>query len=155
MGSNIDAEKNLQKAAQMLRKAFKGIKFSSMYRSKALLRTDQEDFLNAAAVFETEKSPEDVQKALQKIEKALKKAPPHRYGPRTIDLDILLFGNEIRLEDELTIPHLDLHLRRFVLEPLIELGAGDILHPGFEVPLKSYLESVKNQSCEKTSLKPL
>ena len=118
-------------------------------------RTDQDDFLNAAAVCETEKQPEDVQKTLQSIEQTLKKNPPHRFGPRTIDLDVLLYGNEISLDDALTIPHLALHARRFVLEPLVELGAGDVMHPGFDRPLGSYLADVQKQQCEKTDLKPL
>lgn len=118
-------------------------------------RADQADFLNAAAVFETNKSPEEVQKVLQRIEKTLKKNPPHRFGPRTIDLDILLYGNEISLDDALTIPHLALHARRFVLEPLIELGAAEVMHPGFDRSLGSYLADVQNQHCEKTGLKPL
>lgn len=76
-----------------------------------------------------------------------------RFGPRTIDLDLLLYGQEISLDDALTIPHLRLHARRFVLEPLIELGAGDLLHPGFDRKLKLYLDDVKDQHCEKTRLR--
>ncbi len=92
---------------------------------------------------------------LKTIEKKLKKNPPHKFGPRTIDLDVLLYGSEILLDDALTVPHLALHERKFVLAPLIDLGAGDILHPGFDRKLKSYLSEVKHQSCKRTKLKEL
>lgn len=89
---------------------------------------------------------------LQTIEKKLKKNPPKRFGPRTIDLDLLLFGDRISLEDELTLPHLMLHRRRFVLEPLIELGAGPLNHPGFDRTIESFVPAVQNQRCEKTAI---
>lgn len=136
----------------MLTKSFKGIRFSPVYRSKAQHITEQADFLNATAVFETTFTPEKVAAELQKIEKKLKKNPPEKFGPRTIDLDLLLFGQEISLDDALTIPHLRLHTRRFVLQPLIDLGAGDVMHPGFDVKLKAYLEETKDQHCEKTKI---
>ena len=139
----------------MLRKIFKGIRFSSVYRSAAQHITDQAEFLNGAAVFETTLSPEKISAELKKIEKKLKKNPPKKFGPRTIDLDLLLYGQEISLDDALTIPHLRLHARKFVLEPLIELGAGDVNHPGFDRKLKTYLEETKDQHCEKTKLKEL
>ena len=155
IGSNIDPETNLRAAAALLRKSFTGIHFSSVYRSKAQHITDQAEFLNAAAVLETKLPPEKVAAALKKIEKRLKKNPPEKFGPRTIDLDLLLYGQEISLDDELTIPHLRLHVRRFVLEPLIELGAGDVLHPGFDRKLSAYLKEAKDQHCEKTKIKAL
>ncbi len=138
-----------------MRKAFPDIRFSSLYRSRAQHVTDQPDFLNAAAVFETTLPPEKVVAKLRAIEKKLKKNPPKRFGPRTIDLDLLLYGQEISLDDALTIPHLRLHTRRFVLEPLIELGAGDVNHPGFDRKLKQYLPDTNDQHCEKTTLKML
>lgn len=137
----------------MLKKIFNDIRFSPVYRSAPLGMTNQEDFLNAAAVFETKLTPEKVSAKLKVIEKKLKKNPPVRFGPRTIDLDLLLHGNEIRLEDALTIPHLRLHTRRFVLQPLLDLGAGDIVHPGFDRKLKTYVKEVKRQECKKIKIK--
>lgn len=139
----------------MLRKSFAGIRFSSVYESAPLEVTEQAAFLNAVAVFETKLTPEQIAKKLKAIEKKLKKNPPIRFGPRTIDLDLLLYGQEIRLEDELTIPHLRLHLRRFVLEPLLELGAEDMLHPAFDRKLKSYVPKVRKQKCRKIKMKLL
>lgn len=123
-----------------------------MYRSAPLELKKQPEFLNAVAIIDTEKTPEKISAELKKIEKALKKNVTERFGPRTIDLDLLLYGQYISLDDKLTIPHLRLHLRRFVLEPLIELGAGNIPHPGFDRSLKYYLTDVQDQHCEKTEI---
>ncbi len=153
LGSNIEPEKHLRAAAAELRKVFPTIEFSSIYRSAPQEYKDQAEFLNAAAILETEKSPEDTAKILQKIEKKLKKNPPHRFGPRTIDLDLLMYDQEILLDDALTVPHLRLHHRRFVIEPLIELGAGDVDHPGMDRKLKHYLPDLMEQHCEKTNMK--
>lgn len=152
LGSNIDPEAHLHAAAALLKKVFAGIRFSPVYRSAPLLMTDQAEFLNAAAVFETELSPKKVASELKKIEKMLKKNPPTRFGPRTIDLDILLFGQKISMDGDLTIPHPRLHERRFVLQPLMDLGAGEVLHPGFHHALKAYLQETKDQHCEKTKV---
>lgn len=153
LGSNIDPENNLRIAASMLKKTFKDIRFSPVYRSAPLGVTDQGEFLNAVAVFETKLTPENVSAKLKAIEKKLKKNPPVQFGPRTIDLDLLLFGNVIRLEDKLTIPHLRLHARRFVLQPLLDLGAGELVHPGFDRKLKTYVKEVKGQKCRKIEMK--
>ncbi len=112
---------------------------------------DQADFLNAACRFESDETPTEILKKLQKIEKTLKKSPPFRYGPRTIDLDLLLVGEEVRTEDPI-LPHPKLHERRFVLEPLLELGGGELMHPIFHRTLQSYLPDVKGQECRKTNI---
>jgi len=134
---------------------FPDIRFSPIYDSAPVGFKDQASFLNAAAVFETKLSPEKIAAKLQKIEKKLKKNPPHKFGPRTIDLDLLLYGQEILLDDALTIPHLALHERLFVLKPLLDLGAGDLLHPGFDIKLKSFAAKIKGQKCKKARLKAL
>lgn len=96
LGSNIDPEDNLRRAAKLLRKESPAIVFSSVYRSSAMYEEKQPDFLNAVARMETEMSPQTILCVLQKIESTLKKNPPIRFGPRTIDLDILLYDNVIR-----------------------------------------------------------
>src|SRR3989338_7615819 len=112
LGSNIDPEMNLQKAAAMLREHFPSIIFSSVYRTAAREVEDQDDFLNAVAACATEKSPEEVHSILNGIEDSLGKAPPFRFGPRTIDLDLLLHGNQSQIanrKSELVIPHPRMH----------------------------------------------
>jgi 2-amino-4-hydroxy-6-hydroxymethyldihydropteridine diphosphokinase len=93
IGSNIDAEKNIHDAARLLRESFPDISFSSVFRTRAREVKGQADFLNAVAICEADGSPQEMMKKLQEIEESLGKAPPYRFGPRTIDLDLLLFGN--------------------------------------------------------------
>lgn len=114
--------------------------------------TDQADFLNAAAVFTTSMSPEKVAGTLQGVEKKLQKNIQKRFGPRTIDVDVLLYDQEILLDDKLTVPHLAMHERKFVLQPLVDLGAGETMHPGFDRTISDFLETVKAQKCTKTSM---
>jgi 2-amino-4-hydroxy-6-hydroxymethyldihydropteridine diphosphokinase len=90
---------------------------------------DQPKFLNCAAAIETELSPRQLLARLQLIECELGRGrQPKRFGPRLIDLDLLLFGSETVVEPELELPHPRLHLRRFALEPLAELD------PELEIP---------------------
>ncbi len=110
---------------------------------------DQADFLNAAALFESTESPQEILGKLQAIESTLKKSVPYRYGPRTIDLDIVLMGSLVRKCDP-TVPHPKLHQRRFVLEPLMDLDAGEIVHPVLHQKLRDYLIDLQDQHCEKT-----
>lgn len=90
---------------------------------------DQPRFLNAAVAVETELSPADLLKALLGVERSLGRTRDGpRYGPRTIDLDLLLHGDAVLDEPGLTVPHPRLHERAFALEPLAELD------PGLEIP---------------------
>jgi 2-amino-4-hydroxy-6-hydroxymethyldihydropteridine diphosphokinase len=152
LGSNIDPETNLRDAAAMLREQFPSLRFSPVYRSKAIGYEDQADFLNAVAVMETKKTPEEIQEVLRGTEKHLKKATPFANGPRTIDLDLLLYGDEIIDRPGLTVPHPRMHGRRFVLQPLFDLGiAGD--HPKAQETWSSLLKTVENQEIAPTDLR--
>jgi 2-amino-4-hydroxy-6-hydroxymethyldihydropteridine diphosphokinase len=82
---------------------------------------DQPAFLNAAAALETELSARELLDALLAIERELGRERRERWGPRTIDLDLLLYGDELIDEPGLTVPHPRLHERRFALEPLADL----------------------------------
>jgi 2-amino-4-hydroxy-6-hydroxymethyldihydropteridine diphosphokinase len=88
----------------------------------------QADYLNAAAVIRTSRSPQEILAACQKIETELGRIRVERWGPRTIDIDLLLYDDVILDEPELTIPHPLMHERRFVLEPSAEIAA-EMLHP--------------------------
>ncbi len=151
LGSNIESEANLQKAAAMLRSHFPTICFSSVYTSSAREVEDQDDFLNAVAACETEKSPEEIQSILRTIEQSLGKAPPYRFGPRTIDLDLLLYGDHILKAKDLTVPHPRMHERRFVLEPLCELINDNAMHPKLKQSWQELLDRVQDQECMKIS----
>lgn len=155
LGSNIDPETNLRKAAAMLREQWPAIVFSSVYRSKAREREDQPDFLDAVARFQAEMQPEEIFAALRGIEGCLGKNPPFRFGPRTIDLDLLLYddlvlGNEKR--ETIVIPHPRMHNRRFVLEPLCELIIPQTEHPVLHETWEALLWRTMDQDCATTAL---
>ncbi len=90
---------------------------------------EQPAFLNGAVALETELSPRQLLAALLAIERELGRERRERWGPRTIDLDLLLYGGETVDEPGLTVPHPRLHERRFALEPLAELDS-ELLIPG-------------------------
>jgi len=157
LGSNIDPEVNLKVCAQHLRRHWPNIRFSSVYKTKAQLHEDQNDFLNAAAVFETDQSIEDTMKILEQIEQELGKAPPFRYGPRTIDIDILLYGDFVTSNQQLVtsnvvIPHPKMHERLFVLAPFCELIHPDGQHPALKISWEDLRKSVENQPIETTEI---
>ena len=91
--------------------------------------TDQPQFLNGVAALETELAPRELLDVLLAIERRLGRERRERWGPRTIDLDLLLYGDAVIDEDSLKIPHPRLHERRFVLEPLADL-APKLVVPG-------------------------
>ncbi|MBM3227531.1 2-amino-4-hydroxy-6-hydroxymethyldihydropteridine diphosphokinase [Candidatus Peribacteria bacterium] len=155
LGSNIHPENHLRKAASMLRSHFPAIQYSSVYRSSAREVEDQDDFLNAVAHATTEKSPGEIHTILQAIESSLGKAPPYRFGPRTIDLDLLLCGDMVIPHKDgcqLVVPHPRMHERRFVLGPLCELIDPQTLHPLLGVSWESLLEKTLDQHCALTPI---
>jgi 2-amino-4-hydroxy-6-hydroxymethyldihydropteridine diphosphokinase len=102
---------------------------SSLRETEPVGVTDQPRFLNGVAALETELSARDLLETLLAVERRLGRERRERWGPRTIDLDLLLFGQEAIDEPGLTVPHPRLHERRFALEPLAEI-APDALIPG-------------------------
>jgi len=91
--------------------------------------TDQPRFLNGVAALETELAPRELLDVLLEVERRLGRERRERWGPRTIDLDLLLYGGETLDEPGLTVPHPRLHERRFALEPLAELDP-ELVVPG-------------------------
>ena len=91
--------------------------------------TDQPTFVNGAVALETELSPRELLARLLAVERELGRERRERWGPRTIDLDLLLYDNETLDEPGLTVPHPQLHERRFALEPLAELDP-ELVIPG-------------------------
>ena len=101
---------------------------SPVYETEPVGYADQPPFLNAVAAVTTSLEPAGVLVALQRIEAALGKATPFKDGPRTIDLDLLLYDDAVIDEPGLVVPHPRLHERRFVLTPLADI-APDVVHP--------------------------
>jgi dihydroneopterin aldolase/2-amino-4-hydroxy-6-hydroxymethyldihydropteridine diphosphokinase len=131
LGSNMgDKEKNLNAALDEIKKisGTKIKKVSGFLMTKPFGYTEQDDFLNAAAELETLLMPEELLKELLAVEQKLGRVRGIKWGPRIIDLDILIFGDEVIDEENLTIPHPWMSERMFVLEPLAEI-APDVVHP--------------------------
>lgn len=131
IGSNLgEKEKNLLDAIALLeeRKDVKVKTVSNFILTEPVGEVEQDDFLNGAAYIETLLEPEELLKVLKEIEKKLKRVDTVRWGPRTIDLDILLYDKKRLVTDDLIIPHKEMHKRSFVLEPLTEI-APYIIHP--------------------------
>lgn len=122
MGQKVDY---LDNAVDIIKKNefIHNVKVSSMYQTDPVGYLDQDVFVNIAVVIETTLDPFELLKVCQEIEKALNRERLIRWGPRTIDVDIILY-DDLKLDDEtLTIPHPRMHERAFVLVPICELDS--------------------------------
>ena len=133
LGSNLtssfgDREANLHQALQRLKSLGTVRAESRFYDTEPVGYLDQPRFLNAAVILETELTPVELMRALLEIERSMGRERVIAKGPRVIDLDLLLYGETIVNTAELTLPHPEMHLRRFVLDPLLEI-APDWVHP--------------------------
>ncbi len=129
LGSNLGNRMNyLCRALQHLSALGIVTQRSPVYETPPVGYENQGPFLNAVVVLETELPPDTLLRELKTIEQKLGRRPVIRNGPRVIDLDILLYGNE-RRTDEPTLPHPRMHERAFVLRPLLDI-ASDLTLPG-------------------------
>jgi 2-amino-4-hydroxy-6-hydroxymethyldihydropteridine diphosphokinase len=127
LGANIGVPRRQLQAAFEALKALPQTRFlraSALFRSAPLGYANQPDFLNAAAMLDTELTPEALLDQLQGIEKDQGRERSFANAPRTLDLDLLLYGNLVLQEPRLTLPHPRMHQRAFVLQPLLELDPG-------------------------------
>jgi 2-amino-4-hydroxy-6-hydroxymethyldihydropteridine diphosphokinase len=132
LGSNVgDREAQLREAQARLGAAGKIVAISSLYETEPVDFTEQPWFLNCVVAFETKQTPEELMTSTLGIEQDMGRRRLQKKGPRTIDIDILLFGEAIADSPEVTIPHPAMHQRRFVLEPLAEI-APSAIHPVFQ-----------------------
>jgi len=140
LGSNLgDREAPLRQAVAALREVpgVRIVAVSAFRETDPVGFLDQPRFLNGAAAIETELSPQELLAALLEVERGLGRIRGgERYGPRTVDLDLLVYGDVTLAEPGLEIPHPRLHERRFALEPLAELA------PGLEIPGKGPVEAL-------------
>ena len=145
-GSNIgDRLTHIQNAIHTLSKT-EGVilqKISSVYKTDPVGYEAQAHFLNGVAAIQTDLPPLSLLHALKDIETAIGRKHRIRWGPREIDLDILIYG-DLRLQTEkLVIPHPEMHLRRFVLVPLAEI-TPDLVHPVFQETIHALLERLED-----------
>ena len=129
---------NLGEREDMIRQALEAlaqlpdtdlVRASSLYDTEPVGDVDQPNFLNAVAQIDTNLTARQLLWNLMLIEKRLGRVRTHKWGPRTIDLDLLLYGDQVIDEDDLRVPHAELHRRSFVLVPLVELEPM-LVHPG-------------------------
>jgi 2-amino-4-hydroxy-6-hydroxymethyldihydropteridine diphosphokinase len=149
LGANVgDRAGNLLLATSgMLEAGLEVTRLSAIYETEPVATESQRTFLNMVAELngETAATPEQLMARLLRIEYALGRTRDVRQGPRTIDLDLLLYKNEIRDTEYLTLPHPRLHQRRFVLVPLAEL-APNLIHPTLKQTIAELLATTDDRS---------
>ena len=129
LGSNVgDRAGQLNAAASRLATVGRVVAVSSFYETEPVEFTEQPWFLNCVVALETGRGPQELMKAILGIEREMGRKRVQNKGPRSIDIDILLFGETVVDSNEVTIPHPAMPQRRFVLEPLAEIAA-EIRHP--------------------------
>jgi 2-amino-4-hydroxy-6-hydroxymethyldihydropteridine diphosphokinase len=144
LGSNVgDRRAHLESAIAQLAPLGKVTARSAFYETEPMEMAAQPWFLNCAVALETELMPRQLLARLLEIERALgrKRSKSQPKGPRTIDLDVLLFGSSVVEAPGLTIPHPAMHQRRFVLEPLAEI-APEARHPVFKRSMRELRDAL-------------
>ena len=152
LGSNLgDRVHNLERAVSLLERAASPIVVSSVYETRPWGYVDQPDFLNVACRVETALSPEELLRAAQAVEVLIGREPTFRYGPRVIDVDILLYGDQIVVTDGLRVPHPSLFERAFALAPLAEI-APELVHPELGTSIRMLLDRLPRAERDGVSL---
>jgi len=142
LGSNLgDRAAHLKGAIKRMDTLGKIMAVSSFYETEPVEVTAQPWFLNCAVELDTEKMPKQLLTSIFDIEEEMGRRRVQKKGPRTVDIDILLFGNSIIKAKGLTIPHPAMHDRRFVLEPLAEI-APEIRHPIFKRTIRELRDAL-------------
>ncbi|MDP9170372.1 MAG: 2-amino-4-hydroxy-6-hydroxymethyldihydropteridine diphosphokinase [Acidobacteriota bacterium] len=147
LGSNIgDRQDWLGKALRQLESPdLRQQRISRLYETEPIGLREQAWFLNLVAEFKTDLFPKQLLHRVQKVELTLGRRRGIPNGPRTIDIDVLLYGNSIVKAEELEIPHPRMHERRFVLEPLAELNPA-LRDPVSGLTISQLLKQVQDQT---------
>jgi len=147
LGSNLgQREKYLREAISRLQDLGVIRKVSAFYETQPVgVQKEQPWFLNCALAMETELLPLDFLGRMLAVEQSMGRIRTEPKGPRTIDIDIIFFGNEVLDTPELTVPHPAMHQRRFVLEPLAEIASA-FVHPVLKRTVQEMLDSLPADS---------
>jgi 2-amino-4-hydroxy-6-hydroxymethyldihydropteridine diphosphokinase len=146
IGSNMAEPENRCREAIDRISRMEGLKperVSSFYRTEPVGLTVQEWFVNAVCEIRTLLAPRRLHQNLKDMEIRMGRTETVKWGPRVIDLDLLLYSQDIIKEEDLVIPHPELHKRRFVLVPLCEI-APYVIHPTFGVSMKGLLDRLQD-----------
>jgi 2-amino-4-hydroxy-6-hydroxymethyldihydropteridine diphosphokinase len=145
-GGNMgDREQNLATARQLIESGCGKIgKASSIYKTAAWGKTDQPAFLNQALIIDTPLSPNQLMQCILDVEEKMGRVRQEKFGPRIIDIDILLFNDDIVSTFLVNIPHPEMQNRRFVLMPLAEI-APSLVHPLLKKTIKELLSECPDQ----------
>lgn len=152
LGSNIgNRQKYIESAIELVgkREGIKILKKSGLYETSPVGYVEQDLFLNAVIKIETDFSEREILKIINKIENELDRKREIRWGPRTIDIDILIFSDKKINETDLIIPHKEMLNRLFVLVPLIEIYDGEYFKKEKIIERIGELVEVGNQKIEK------
>jgi 2-amino-4-hydroxy-6-hydroxymethyldihydropteridine diphosphokinase len=142
LGSNLgNREANLRTAIEKLKEIGNPVAVSAFYETEPVEVQSQPWFLNCAVKLDTEKMPRQLIAAILALEQEMGRQRKQQKGPRTIDIDILLFGSSVIEIPSLTVPHPRMHERRFVLEPLAEI-APDARHPVFKRTIRELRDAL-------------
>ena len=148
LGSNLaDREKNMFHAMKFIANLPKTklVRCSSIYETEPWGISEQPRFLNCACEIETQLKPEELLHLIIDIEKSIgRERTKEKFGPRTIDVDILFYDDLIVSQADLKIPHPRMHLRKFVLVPLCEI-APDFLHPAIQKKIRELLDECPDE----------
>jgi 2-amino-4-hydroxy-6-hydroxymethyldihydropteridine diphosphokinase len=142
LGSNVgDREAQLRDAQARLGGVGRVVAVSSFYETEPVEFTRQPWFLNCALALETSKTPRQLMTAILRLEEEMGRRRVQKKGPRSIDIDILLFDDAILDSKELTIPHPAMQQRRFVLEPLAEI-APNAVNPALKKTIRELRDAL-------------
>ena len=145
LGSNIgDRGAYLHTALDALSSYSTVLETSHLYETDPMLVTDQPLFLNAACKVSTQLTPSELLRAVKQTEDSLGRTKSIRYGPRVIDLDILFYDDAIVDTPDLTIPHVGIPERDFVLAPLLDLDGG-LHHPRLDLSVQELWKKLNKQ----------
>lgn len=155
LGANLgDPPRQLEKALELLNavEEVEVLRVSSFYRNPPLGPPDQPWYVNAVAKIRTRLAPEELLRVLRQVEEAMGRVRGERWGPRLIDLDLLLYDGEVVAVGELAVPHPEMHRRAFVLVPLAEI-APQAWHPVLQKTAQDLLKEL--DAADREALQPL